>query len=887
MNPSKFDKLESIYEGIFDLPPSEHQSYLDKHCEGDSEIRNEIESLLKFDHPGNEFIDSSPSTLAAEVISANDNLIGKTIGRYEVISLLGKGGMGEVYLAKDTELGRQVAMKFLSDEVSKDASKSSRFIKEAKAASALNHPNIITVHEINEFEGRQYIAMEYIDGITLGEFRKKNTPDVHDSLEISMQVASALHEAHSAGIIHRDIKSENIMVRPNGLVKVLDFGIAKLVSDIDSDAVREATQSSMANGNRADTDPTKTARKTPVSFQSQTSPGLLIGTANYMSPEQAKGEEVTPQSDIFSFGILLYELLSGVLPFAGKSPLETIGAILFKEPDALKSFGVPENVERVVFKCLEKDGDDRYHSAQELLGDLERANRHQKNAGENKNRNAVPRSVSSYLRPWLVAPLVLLLTFAVGFSFFQYSSSRPEIDSVAVMPFVNESGNQDAEYLSDGMTESLIRSLSNVPGLSVKARNTVYHYKGQQVSAKKVSEELDVQAVLVGRIVKNGDQLRLNLELIDASGDDVLWSNQYDQIQKNLIELQNQVAIDVFDELQNTRTEKSKELISKTSTQNSDAYKNYLQGRYHWNLRTTSGHRQAIVYFQKAIDQDPKFALAYVGLADSVAFLNFTPETDFEKARALVLKAIELDPTLGEAHTTLGLVIHEAEQDWKEAERQFQTAIDLNPNYATTHQWYAELLVQMGNIPKALYHFEKAAEIDPFSMPILTDRGFAYFTAGQPDKAIRILNGTIKKDPTFYRSYTYLAIIFEHQGKLEKAVEMYSKGFLAREKDEKTVEEYSITLRDALKQSGEEGYWKKRLELYNKYPELRTGDSELVNLYLKTKQEDKAFAEIERQIKSLTFGIFNLRTAPEFKHILDRQEIKDILKRTNFPKAEN
>ena len=460
---------------------------------------------------------------------------GTIINQYKIISPIGKGGMGEVFLAEDTKLHRKVALKILPFEFAEDADRMNRFVREAQSASALNHPNIITIYEIGESDGTHFIATEFIDGKTLNDYKKANPLNYKSALEIATQVAAALDEAHHAGIVHRDIKPDNVMIRSNGLAKILDFGIAKV---------------SVASADASSEDAT--------AIKGGTSPGMIIGTANYMSPEQAKGKEVDARTDIFSFGVLLYEMMAGHLPFAGENALEMISSVLKDEPKPLPS-DVPSEITKIIGKCLRKDRDERYQTIKDVGNDLKDVKQELefkvrvtplgvKVSGDQATQILPSSTTAEEITPegvtltktlakskYLAAGLLTLILAVGGFFGYKYLSPTKQIESIAVMPFVNESGNADVEYLSDGMTETLISSLSNLPNLNVKPRSSVFRYKGKDTNLQTIAKELNVQAILNGRVVQRGDQLTLSLELVDVQKDSVIWTEQYIRKQSDLV----------------------------------------------------------------------------------------------------------------------------------------------------------------------------------------------------------------------------------------------------------------------------------------------------------------------------------------------------------------
>ncbi len=676
---------------------------------------------------------------------------GTKLGRYEILSALGAGGMGEVYLAEDTKLDRRVALKILPETLAQDGERMRRFVREAKSTSALNHPNIITIYEIGESDNKHFIASEYIEGETLHSRLKTQPLNLKIALDIAIQVASALDAAHRAGIIHRDVKPENVMIRPDGFTKLLDFGIAKLTEK------------------RTETD-----SEASTAIKASTTPGTIIGTANYMSPEQARGKDIDARTDIFSFGVMLYEMLAGKLPFEGESALDVIGSILHKEfaPLSRTAPDAPRELQHIVEKCLRKDREERYQTAKDLLIDLKDVRREvefqnnlERTASPNREESKtqiisattadsanttssaeyVVSEIKQHKRGFSIGLIALLLA-SIGFGywfFFSRALTAPQIESIAVMPFVNESGNTDNEYLSDGMTETLINSLSQLPNLSVKARSSVFRYKGKDIEPQTVGNELSVQAILNGRVIQRGDNLILSLELVDTKTGNQIWGEQYNRKQADLVSLQNEITRDVSNKLRMKLSGTDEQKVAKKYTENTEAYQLYLKGRYHWNKRTGADIRKSVEYFQQAIDKDPTYALAYAALAEAYILIpNYTkdsPDEAIPKARAAAMKALEIDETLAEAHTALADVMYEYDWKFAEAEKEFKRAIELNPNYATTRHWYAEYLLTVGRKEEAIAEIKRAQELDPLSLIINAVVGVVYIENRQYEQAIEQL----------------------------------------------------------------------------------------------------------------------------------------------------
>lgn len=556
---------------------------------------------------------------------------GTIIGHYRVISQLGAGGMGEVYLAQDTKLDRRVALKILSEEFAGDPERMRRFVQEAKSASALNHPNIITIHEIGDCERSNFIATEYVKGETLSRRLRGESMSLGSTLEVAIQIASALQAAHDAGIVHRDIKPDNVMIRPDGFVKLLDFGIAKL-TEKNREPIDEEAATAISAG---------------------TSPGMIVGTAAYMSPEQARGKQIDARTDIFSFGVVLYEMLTLRHPFEGENAMDVIGSILHKEPAPIRQLlpDVPQDIERLINKTLRKDREERYQTAKDLLIDLKDARqelalqtRLERTSPPNREEPStqiiaatsadVPHTTSSaeYLvseitkrKRGIAIGLMVLVLALIGLGYWLFgnrATPAKQIESIAVMPFVNESGNADVEYLSDGMTETLISSLSQLPNLNVKPRSTVFRYKGKQTDPKAVGKELSVEAILIGRVIQHGADVSLFVELIEIALDKVIWSQQYNRKQTDLVTLQTDIARDVSNRLKSKLSGAEEARVTKTYTTDPEAYQLYLKGNFYLTKYTEEGYQKGLEYYQKALEIDPNYALAYHEIAEAYHFAN-------------------------------------------------------------------------------------------------------------------------------------------------------------------------------------------------------------------------------------------------------------------------
>jgi eukaryotic-like serine/threonine-protein kinase len=735
-------------------------------------------------------------------MSGRDDNISKSSGdtphviaHYRILKRLGKGGMGEVFLGEDTKQhGRKVAIKVLPPALTKDESRVRRFKQEARAILALNHPNILTIFEIGETDSTFYIATEFIEGETLRQCLWSNPIKVDEALGIAIQVAMALEAAHAAGIVHRDVKPENIMLRHDRFVrdrfvKVLDFGLAKLTE-------REPSN----------TDPE--AVTIPITH---TNPGAVLGTTGYMSPEQAQGESIDPRSDIFSLGVVLYEMVAGHAPFGGPTESHVRVSIIDHDPAPLttQSAEAPRHLERIVSKALAKDKAKRYQTVTDLKLDLEQLREElhfsdselrgqaQSNSGTQAT-GFVPTQASGPLvtttqatdtvaitpspesifgklgrhKTVLSAALAITLSGLLIAAYFY--SPRRSIDSVAVLPFVNDSNDPNAEYLSDGIAESITRSLSQLPNLKVMSRNAVFQFKDKNLDPQEVGRNLKVGAVLAGRLVKQGDRLIIKTELIDVSDGSQLWGAEYNNTLADIFSVQEEISRKISEKLRVRLTGEDEEKLAKRYTKDAEAYGLYLKGRYFWNKRDEAGLRNGIKYFQEAEQKDPTYALAYSGLADSYSLLSdigvVKPSDEMPKARAAAQRAVDIDPTLAEAYTSRAFVKLAYDWDWLGAEADFKKALELNPKYPTAHQWYASYLMQMGKFEPAKKEIEQAHQLDPLSPIINSNLGHYAYYEHRYDYAIENCNKTLEMVPDFWVAHHYRGLANTMKGMYEPAI---------------------------------------------------------------------------------------------------------------------
>lgn len=653
------------------------------------------------------------------------------ISHYRIIRKLGAGGMGEVLLAEDTRLRRKVALKLLSADLTQNEDKLRRFEQEAQAASALNHPNIITIYDFGEDDGVHFIATEFIEGETLRQRLAHSRMTVQELLNVATQVASALSAAHRAGIIHRDIKPENVMTRPDGYVKVLDFGIAKLVGN---------------QGTAGDT-------QSPT-IKVNTDPGTVLGTVKYMSPEQARGQAIDARSDIFSFGVLLYEMVSGISPFDATSIAEVFISILQHQPPVLTHYlpEVPPELERIIRKCLEKQRDWRYQTADELTADL-------KNLCLHRSQEQPAAKVTT--------PIA-----ALG------SNEQPAVKviaSIAVLPLVNMSADPDNDYFCDGLAEELLNALSKVEGLKVAARTSAFSFKGKDVKINDIGRALNVSTVLEGSVRKAGNRLRITAQLINAADGYHLWSERYDRQMEDVFDIQDEITLAIVDALKLTLLGEQKESLLKRHTENTEAYRLYLKGRYHFNKWTAEGLRSSIEFFEQAIALEPNYALPYTGLADTYGTMRFfgyvSPAAAQQKTSESVERALELDDTLAEAHLMRAKNEYFYQYNFPAAVREYRRAIELNPNSSDARIFYAYCLLQYKQrVDQALAEAERALELDPLSLVVNMIYAFLFIQAGRYDEARNQALKLLELEPNFYGSHWVIGGALLKKGLYEDAI---------------------------------------------------------------------------------------------------------------------
>lgn len=784
-------------------------------------------------------------------------MIGKTLSHYTILRRLGVGGMGEVYLAHDDTLDRNVAIKILPPDVASDGERMRRFIQEAKAVSAISHFNVAGIHELGQAEGVHFIVMELVEGRTLDETLKERSLSFEQIADIGIQIADALIEAHSKGVIHRDLKPANIMITSRGYVKVLDFGLAKIQK---SGAMMEALETG----------------------ELATQTGVVLGTLHYVSPEQAYGKKIDARSDIFSLGVVLYQMCTNRFPFLGENAVQMIDNILHSDPEPPANLkpNLPDALQQIILKCLQKSPENRYQTAEELQTDL-----------RNFQRLSATAPISGSLT--LTAPryrLILagilgLAAVAILVAYLAFHRPDDSIGAIAILPFANASTDPNAEYLSDGITESIINSLSQVPKLKVLARNTVFTYKGKEVNLKKIGDDLNVQAIVTGTIRQHGERLTINASLVQVPEGVQIWGEQYNREISDLLDVQSEISQTISEQLKLKLTGEQQQKVTKHYTEDNEAYQLYLRGLYFWNKRTPQGFVHALESFQDAIHKDPNYALAYAGLANTYTLLPawalLPPKEGHPKARAAALKALALDESLAEAHAALAHTEHNYEWNWKAAEKSYRRAIDLNPNYAIAHHWYGSFLLEMGRKEEALAQKRLALQLDPLSLIINSDLGFLYYNTRQYDQAIEQLQKTIELDPGFTWTYQNLGFVYEQKKLYAESIASFQKAL--------TLSPDSLEIQAELARAyAASGDSKKALQLLDRL--LKTGREryvasfDIAMIYAALGEKDRAFEWLQKAFEEHSYQITSIQVEPRVDPLRSDPRFAQMIRAMNFPK---
>lgn len=847
MSPERWRQIEKLYHSASERDPSQRSAFLDEACRGDQELRAELELLLAQE--------SSPQALLERPVweapgySSDAIAIGTELGGYRIEGVLGEGGMGVVYRALDTKLNRTVAVKLLSSNLA-DATARRRFQREAQTASSLNHPHVLTVHDAGEIGERQYLVTEFVDGGTLRDWGRIQKRDWRQVVELLVGVADGLATAHDAGILHRDVKPENILVAKNGYAKLADFGLAKLADD-GSDATRTIT------GHK-------------------TRPGMVMGTIAYLSPEQAAGNPLDARSDIFSFGVVLYELLAGRRPFVGATGLEVLQAITHGTPQPLPP-DVPAALRSLVEKALEKDPAHRYQSMREMVVDLRRLTRQ-------SDEIHAPRTPSSSRMAWRLAVAAVVLSIA-GIAAWKLwpRASLHQVRSLAVLPLRNVSRDPNQQYFADGMTDALTTGLSQVSALSVIARTSAMRYQGTQKTTPQIARELNVDAVVEGSVQRSGNRVLITAELVDGSTDHHLWAKSYERDASDALGLQYEVAQAIAGEIQVKLTRQEQARLAQPRPVDLGAQEAYLRGVY-WSDKFDEP--KALGYFQEAVQRDPNYAAAYAALSFTygvmVGYGLMPAEEGDPKWRAAVTKAMELDDTLADVHVSLGILLQYHDWNWTGAEREFERAVQLNPNQPSVHLVLGDNFCITGRLDQAIAEERRARQLNPYSVNHNYMLGYTLEFAGRNDEAIQLGRMMLDLDPWY--AHWVMGLAFEHKGDSQHAItelkEMVKLG-----KDGTQLPQGVADLAHAYAVFGRK---KEALQLLAELTEMSKSrfvpSWAFAIVHVGLGDKDRAFQWLDKAYDERPSDLQNIKVDPRMEPLRSDPRYQDLLLRMGLPK---
>jgi len=887
-NPERWRRVEQLYHSALALEASRRKAFLEDSCADDEALCRDVASLLARQGQAEEFMEVPALEMMARELAQEQNqpgglledprqLVGRKISHYRVLAKLGGGGMGVIYSAEDSRLGRNVALKFLHHGA-QDQAALERLRREARAASALNHPHICTIYDIGEFEGEHFIAMEALEGQTLRERIAGRPLPLELLSEWGIQVADALEAAHIEGIIHRDIKPSNIFITNRGQAKILDFGLAK------------RTQRRIAGRVGPANDSTLSLREEHL-----TSPGEAIGTVAYMSPEQARGEELDSRTDVFSLGCVLYEMATGQPPFTGSTSAVVFDGILHQVPTPPSRWSpeIPAEVERIIGKALEKDREVRCQTAAELRADLKRLKRDTDSAKAASPKEEVPaRPVIS--RRWmavLAGGMVAMLLLAVGLNlgrmrdWLRGTGERPRIGSLAVLPLENLSRDPEQEYFAEGMTDELITDLAKIGALRVISRTSVMQYKGTQKPLAQIAKELQVDAVIEGTVLRSGNRVRITAQLIAAPTERHVWAESYERDLSDVLFLQNEVARTIAQQIRVQLTPQQQAQLSTNRPLQPGAHEAFLKGKYFANRLSPDGLEKAIHYFNEAISADPTYGLAYAEMAETycwaTAYQLLPSQEALAKAKSAALHALEVDPNLGEAHNALAWVKYVHDWDFQGAEEEFKRAINLSPGNANIHLWYGNYLTQAGRFDESIAEMNTAESLDPLSPFLGSLAATPLLGSRQFDKAIQHLHKVQELDPNSPLPRIFLQQAYERKGDFPNAIRDWQQVALGFGGKLEIVTARTEKLRRAFAEGGERGYWQTQLEFLEADSKQNPVDSySFAPLYARVGDGNRAFQYLEKALREhsqeltlwlLTDSAFDsIRTDPRFHDLLRR-----------------
>ena len=784
-------------------------------------------------------------------------------GRYEIIEELGKGGMGAVYRVEDKKIGQEVALKLIKPEIASDKKTITRFSNELKTARMISHRNVCRMFELMEAEGTHFITMEYVPGEDLKSLiRRVRRLDVGTAISISKQICEGLVEAHRLGVIHRDLKPSNIMIDKEGSARIMDFGIAR-----------------------------------SLKAEGITGEGVIIGTPEYMSPEQVEAREVDQRSDIYSLGVILYEMVTGQLPFKGDTPLSIAlkhKSEVPKDPRELNP-QITEDLSLLILKCLEKDRENRYQSADELhsaLTNIEKGIPITDRIVPKKPITSREITLTFGIKKLIIPALVIVTIAVMALVLWRLLIKKEPVPipeqkaSVAVLPFVNLSPQENQEYLCDGLAESIINALSKIKELRVPARASSFLFKSKERDIREIGQRLSVEAVLDGSLQRVGNRIRITAQLIDVADESLLWSEQFNRELDDIFEIQDKITLSIVDKLKVSLMGREGEALTKRHTESTEAYQAYQKGMYFWSKRTTEDNIRGIEYFQEALEHDPNFALAYVGLANSYITLSpiggpITPEEGISKAKAAALKALDIDSTLGEAHAALAFIYFTYERNWEEAEKEFKQAIDLNPGYATAHQWYSDYLLVKERFEDSLNEVKRANELDPLSPIVNYYRGDQLYYMRRYDQALEEINEMLEMFPNFGPGYNRRGLIYLQKGKCQKAIKEIQKAETLTGSSGRYLGSLGYAYATC-------GYRDKALRALEELTQLaqqrHVRPLDIAGIYAGLQNKDRAFEWIEKAYKARTFHVLLIKLDPVYDSLQSDPRFQELLRKIGLEK---
>ncbi len=874
MQLARWQKIEEIFYRAVALPENERLSFVAETCGGDEELCREINALLHEDAVNEDFL-NEPVYSAGLLLFDDDYtklLETADFARYKLIKLLGRGGMGAVFLAEDTTLERRVALKILPPSVAEQQAAAARFRQEAKAASAISHPNVAHIYEFGEADGKYFLAMEYVAGKTLRELLKENAVNQVQKLDIIAQIADALSATHKCGIIHRDIKPENIIITETGLVKILDFGLAKLNA------------------------PTAEQLDGKILASLETTPGFIIGTTTYMSPEQVRGLPLDGRTDLWSLGVVMFEMLSGTRPFTGQTPSDIQAAILLKDPPLLE---LPTNLAVITGKLLRKNTAERYQTAADFLSNLHSV---KKEIGEKERSfDTTPEIVltkpdlseSTFLARGkfskIVLPAILFLSAvfsAIYFSddishIFRHETTQNQIQpqkltSLVVLPFRNETENEEIAFLSEGLAEDLTRNLGSLNQFEVISYASARKIKPND-NFEEIKNRLHVAALLRGRIKWENEKLLVSVELVDLADGKAIWTDKSSAAATDLLKIRNALAAVISDKFQADNGQEKQLVLTDYGTRSNEAFRAYLEGKYGSNRENTRLVKEAVKSLERAVALDPQYALAQAALADNYNLLGtwFGEKPNYYQplAEKTLEKAIAVDSNLAEAHTTLAKIQMDFHHDWTAAEREFKKAIELNPNYALAHHWYGEVFLSaMGRYAESLRELETARRLNPFSSGIVTALAWTYIGKKDYEKAVELCDESLLLDPSNDSAYSYKSMALMKLGRFEEAAAAAKKSSSAEDSSELGVI-YAL--------SGHKTEARLIMERMKKRPDAAPYDFAVI--YGALGEKDRAFELLEKQLKTNSVDLLSIRLDPLLDSLRDDQRFVDIQTKIHLP----